>query len=97
MDNFDLKKYLVENKLSEMSKNDYPDEINKVIDQLVQITGIKKYAWSATTDYGVWIIQTPTDKISIDLLTKISSIIPKSFIGVYPGYSGLSIKTEIPS
>jgi hypothetical protein len=96
-DNFDLKKYLAENKLGEIKKDNYPDEISKMIDQLIQITGVKKYAWSATTAYGVWMIQLPTTKLPITLLTKISSIIPNGFIGVYPGYSGLSIKTEIPS
>lgn len=81
-----------------MSKKDnYPDEISKIIDQLVQITEVEKYAWSATTEYGVWMIQLPTTKLPITLLTKISLIIPNGFIGIYFGYSGLSIKTEIPS
>jgi hypothetical protein len=97
MDNFDLRKYLVENKLNEIEKNNYPEEVNKIINYLIQITGIKKYAWKAVTSYGVWMIQLPMTAIPIDLLTKISSVIPNSYIGNYPGYSGLSIKTEIPN
>jgi hypothetical protein len=72
----------------------YPEEVQKIIDSLIGI-GMKKYQLTATTNYGVWFIELPMTAIHIGNLKKIEKIIPDFNIGIWNGYSGLSIRTNI--
>jgi hypothetical protein len=46
-------------------------------------------------NYGVWFIELPMNSIHIGNLKKIEKIIPDFNIGIWNGYSGLSIRTNI--
>ena len=72
----------------------YPEEVQNIIDGLIGI-GMKKYQLTATTNYGVWFIELPMTAIHIGNLKKIEKIIPDFNIGIWNGYSGLSIRTNI--
>jgi hypothetical protein len=45
--------------------------------------------------YGVWFIDLPFTAQPISNLKKIERILPDFSIGIYSGYSGLSIRTNI--
>ena len=80
--------------LNEAGKVEYPAEVQKIIDGLINM-GMKKYQLTATTNYGVWFIELPMNSIHIGNLKKIEKIIPDFNIGIWNGYSGLSIRTNI--
>jgi hypothetical protein len=72
-----------------------PQEIQDILNSLIDL-GIKKYQLSVGKFQGVYTIELPITTTTVDMLSKILNIIPKNYgIGIYPGYSGLSIKTEI--
>lgn len=80
--------------VNEAKEGKYPEEVQKVIDGLIGI-GMKKYQLTARTMYGVWFIELPFTSTSISNLKKIERILPEFSIGIYTGYSGLSIRTNI--
>jgi len=80
--------------VNEAKGDKYPEEVQKIINGLIGI-GMKKYQLTASTNYGVWFIELPFTSISISNLKKIERILPDFSIGLFPGYSGLSIKTNI--
>lgn len=85
---------LQEEFINEAKSEVYPEEVQKIIDELIGI-GMKKYQLTATTNYGVWFIELPFKAIHIGSLKKIEKIIPDFNIGIWNGYSGLSIRTNI--
>jgi hypothetical protein len=72
----------------------YPEEVQKIIDGLTGI-GMKKYQLKAHNNYGVWFIELPMTNISIRNLMKIEKFLPEFTIGNFPGYWGLSLRTNI--
>lgn len=92
MDNFNLKK--IKQQLLKESK--YPQEVQDVIEDLMDVLPIKKYQLSAFNNYGVWFIELPFTAIHSGNLKRIESVLPNFSIGIYPGYSGLSLRTDIP-
>lgn len=80
--------------LNEASTDKYPAEVQSIIDSLIGI-GMKKYQLKAYTNYGVWLIELPFTSISSANLVKISKVIPNFSIGIFSGYSGLSLRTDI--
>jgi len=80
--------------VNEAKGEKYPVEVQKVIDGLIGI-GMKKYQLTASTNYGVWFIELPFTSVSILNLKRIEKILPDFSIGVFPSYSGLSIRTNI--
>jgi hypothetical protein len=92
MENFDLKN--IKQQLLKESK--YPQEVQDIIEDLVGALPIKKYQLSAFNNYGVWFIELPFTAIYSGDLKKIESVLPNFRIGIYPGYSGLSLRTDIP-
>jgi hypothetical protein len=85
---------LLESKLTEASTDKYPTEVQSIIDSLIGI-GMKKYQLKAHTNYGVWFIELPVTNISINNLVKIQKFLPNFTIGNFPGYWGLSLRTDI--
>jgi hypothetical protein len=80
--------------VNEAKAEKYPEEVQKIIDGLIGI-GMKKYQLTARTMYGVWFIDLPFTAQPISNLKKIERILPDFSIGIYSGYSGLSIRTNI--
>jgi len=80
--------------INEAKSEVYPEEVQNIIDGLIGI-GMKKYQLAAHTNYGVWFIELPFTAIHIGNLKKIEKIIPDFNIGIWNGYSGLSIRTNI--
>ena len=80
--------------LKEASTDKYPTEVQSIIDSLIGI-GMKKYQLKAHTNYGVWFIELPMTNISINNLVKIQKFLPNFTIGNFPGYWGLSLRTDI--
>jgi hypothetical protein len=85
----------IENFIGEGKSDDYPKEVNDVFDTLVKF-GMKRYQLSAKRDYGVWLIELPFTAMPISGVVQLSKVIDGN-IGIYPGYSGLTIKTNIKS
>lgn len=83
-----------ESPTNEAKSEVYPEEVQKIIDSLIGI-GMKKYQLKAYTDYGVWFIELPMTNISIRNLIKIEKFLPEFTIGNFPGYWGLSLRTNI--
>ena len=84
----------VKKTLNEASTDKYPTEVQSIIDSLIGI-GMKKYQLTAHTNYGVWFIELPFTAIHSGNLRKIEKFLPDFSIGIYPGYSGLSLRTDI--
>ena len=78
------------------AKSNYPIEVQNLIDELVNNLPLKKYQLSAFNNYGVWFIELPFTSIHSGNLRKIEKVLPDFSIGIYPGYSGLSLRTNIP-
>jgi hypothetical protein len=83
------------NYINEANNTKYPDEVQNILNNLVDNLPIKKYQLGAYTNYGVWFIELPFTAISITNLRKIEKVLPNFTIGIYSGYSGLSIRTNI--
>jgi len=103
MKNFDLKKYLAEGRLTkfkqftnEAKTPQYPQEVEDILKNMVDNLPIKKYQLGAFSNYGVWFIELPFTAIHSGNLKKIEKFLPDFSIGIHPGYSGLSIRTNIP-
>jgi len=79
--------------MNEGKSADYPKAINDVFDTLVKF-GMKRYQLSARRDYGVWMIELPFTAMPISGIVQLSKVV-EGTIGIYPGYSGLTIKTTI--
>jgi hypothetical protein len=88
-------KPLPESIVTEAKATQYPKEVQDILDGLVNNLSIKKYQLSASNNYGVWFIELPMGAISIQNLKRIEKILPEFSIGIWNGYSGLSIRTNI--
>lgn len=91
---FNLKK-AKQQLLKEAEKTKYPQEVQDIIEDLMGVLPIKKYQLSAFSNYGVWFIELPFTAIHSGNLKRIESVLSNFMIGVYPGYSGLSLRTDI--
>jgi|Laugrespbdmm15sn_2_1035079.scaffolds.fasta_scaffold00815_8 hypothetical protein len=87
---------LFEEFTNEAKKGEYPQEVENLINELVQVLPFKKYQMSANANYGVWFIELPVMAIPFQYLLHINKIIPSFVIGTYSGRSTLQIRTEIP-
>ena len=77
------------------TKITYPKEIQDILNSLINL-GLKKYQLSVSKLQGVYMIELPMSITPVDQLSKILDIVPGNYgIGIYPGFSGLSIKTDI--
>jgi hypothetical protein len=94
MENFNLKGAKTQ-LLKEIEKSKYPQEVQDILEDLMGVLPIKKYQLKAFSNYGVWFIELPFTAIHSGNLKRIESVLPNFMIGVYPGYSGLSLRTDI--
>jgi hypothetical protein len=88
---------LKEENIKDLSGNKiiYPEKIKVIINSLIDL-GIKKYQLSVSKLQGVYVIELPISITTVDTLSKILNVVPKEYgIGIYPGFSGISIKTDI--
>lgn len=81
--------------VNEAKNNVYPEEVEKILKNMVDNLSIKKYQLGAFTNYGVWFIELPFTAIHSGNLRKIEKFLPDFSIGIYQGYSGLSLRTNI--
>lgn len=81
--------------MNEAKESQYPQEVQDILKNLVDNLSLKKYQLGAFNNYGVWFIELPTTAISSENLRKIEKFLPNFMIGIYSGYSGLSIRTNI--
>lgn len=81
--------------INEAKESQYPQEIQDILKKMVENLPIKKYQLSAFNNYGVWFIELPMTAITSAHLRNIEKFLPDFMIGIYPGYSGLSIRTNI--
>jgi hypothetical protein len=87
---------LFEEFTNEAKGSEYPKEVQDILKKMVDNLPIKKYQLGAFNNYGVWFIELPMTAIHSGNLRKIERILPDFSIGIYPGYSGLSLRTNIP-
>jgi protein associated with RNAse G/E len=80
---------------NEAKKEEYPQEVQDILKNMVDNLSIKKYQLGAFNNYGVWFIELPFTAIHTGNLKKIEKFLPDFSIGIYQGYSGLSIRTNI--
>ncbi len=84
----------VGNTLSE-KKITFPKEIQDILNSLMSL-GIKKYQLSVGKLQGVYVVELPMTIVNVNTLSKILEVLPKdSSIGLFPGYSGLTVKTNV--
>ena len=81
--------------INEAKESQYPQEVQDILKNLVENLPLKKYQLGAFNNYGVWFIELPMTAIHSGNLKKIEKFLPDFSIGIYPGYSGLSIRTNI--
>jgi hypothetical protein len=81
--------------INEAKESQYPQEVQDILKNMVDNLSIKKYQLGAFTNYGVWFIELPFTSIHTGNLRKIEKFLPEFSIGIYQGYSGLSIRTNI--
>ncbi len=79
--------------INEGKSDEYPKEVLAVFDALIKF-GMKRYQLSARRDYGVWMIELPFTAMPISSIVQLSKVVEGN-IGIYTGYSGLTIKTTI--
>lgn len=80
---------------NEAKESQYPQEVQDILKNMVDNLPIKKYQLGAFNNYGVWFIELPMTAIHSGNLRKIEKFLPDFSIGIYQGYSGLSIRTNI--
>jgi len=85
----------LEEPTNEAKKEEYPQEVQDILKNMVDNLPIKKYQLGAFNNYGVWFIELPFTAIHTGNLKKIEKFLPDFSIGIYQGYSGLSIRTNI--
>lgn len=81
--------------INEAKESEYPKEVQDILKNMVDNLPIKKYQLKAFNNYGVWFIELPMTAINSAHLRNIEKFLPDFMIGIYPGYSGLSIRTNI--
>lgn len=82
--------------INEAKKAQYPKEVDDLILKIIEKLPVKKYQMAAFNNYGVWFIELPMTAIYSLHLRDLMTILPDFSIGIYQGYSGLSIRTNIP-
>lgn len=80
---------------NEAKKVEYPKEVEDLISKIIERLPVKKYQMAAFNNYGVWFIELPMTAIYSLHLRDLMTILPDFSIGIYQGYSGLSIRTSI--
>lgn len=85
----------LEEPTNEAKESQYPQEVQDILKNMADNLPIKKYQLSAFNNYGVWFIELPFTAIHSGNLKKIEKFLPDFSIGIYRGYSGLSIRTNI--
>jgi hypothetical protein len=85
----------LDERVNEVKKGEYPKEVEDIILKIVDRMPVKKYQMGAFNNYGVWFIELPMTAIHSKHLRDLMNILPEFSIGNYPGYSGLSIRTNI--
>lgn len=80
---------------NEAKESQYPQEVQDILKNMADNLPIKKYQLGAFNNYGVWFIELPFTAIHSGNLKKIEKFLPDFSIGIYQGYSGLSIRTNI--
>jgi hypothetical protein len=85
----------LEEPTNEAKNSQYPKEVEDLILQIIEKLPVKKYQMAAFNNYGVWFIELPMTAIHSKHLRDLMMILPDFSIGIYQGYSGLSIRTNI--
>lgn len=85
----------LEEPTNEAKESQYPQEVQDILKNMADNLPIKKYQLGAFNNYGVWFIELPFTAIHSGNLKKIEKFLPYFSIGIYQGYSGLSIRTNI--
>jgi len=85
----------LEEPTNEAKNSQYPKEVEDLILQIIEKLPVKKYQMAAFTNYGVWFIELPMTAIHSKHLRDLMTILPDFSIGIYQGYSGLAIRTNI--
>jgi hypothetical protein len=80
---------------NEAKNSQYPKEVEDLILQIIEKLPVKKYQMAAFNNYGVWFIELPMTAIHSKHLRDLMTILPDFSIGIFQGYSGLSIRTNI--
>ena len=86
----------LEEPTNEAKASQYPKEVDDLILKIIEKLPVKKYQMAAFNNYGVWFIELPMTAIYSKHLRDLMTILPDFTIGIYQGYSGLSIRTNIP-
>ena len=85
----------LEEPANEAKKVEYPKEVEDLILKIIEKLPVKKYQMGAFNNYGVWFIELPMTAVYSLHLRDLMTILPDFSIGIYRGYSGLSIRTNI--